>query len=87
MEELLFTEGLDNRIYPNKQLALHYFISDGLLFCGALEVRPITIGHIIYCVFRNYARFIYWGFLRLLYKMGLIIIGEGEAFNWRHNFK
>lgn len=87
MDELVFTRELDNRIYPHKQLAHSYFIANHRLINNTFEIRPITIGHILCAIVRNYARIVYWASLRLLYKLGFIEISEAEAFSWKNNFR
>ena len=87
MDELVFTKELDNGIYPQKQLAYSYFIADYRMVNRTFEIRPITIGHLLYALCRNYGRVIYWGFLRFLWKVGFIKLDEGEVFSWRRNFR
>lgn len=87
MDELVFTKALDNRIYPHKQLAYSYFIADYRAMTDACEVRPITIGHLLYALGRNYGRIIYWSFLRLLYRCKFIDIPIASSFSWRHHFR
>jgi len=87
MDELIFTKELDNRIYPHQQLAHSYFIADYRAMNKTFEVRPITIGHLLYALGRNYGRMVYWGFCRLLYKWKFIDIPISDAFSWRHHFR
>ena len=86
MDELLFTQ-IENKIYPNRQLVGSFLISDRLLIQSASEIRPLTIGHFLFAVCRNYGRILYWAFLRTLYKLGFIEIGEAEAFSWSCHFR
>ena len=85
MEELILTE-VENKIYPNKQLLSHYFVSTQDTLRAHYEIRSITLGHILIAIIKNYGCIIYWGFLRLLYKAGFILIHDYEAFSWGNNF-
>lgn len=88
MDELVFTQELDNRIYPHKQLAYSYFIADyRMVERDFFEIRPITIGHLLYALGRNYGRVVYWSFCKLLYKWRFIDIPTAEAFSWRRHFR
>ena len=87
MDELIFTKELDNRIYPHKQLAYSYFIADYRMMARTLEVRPITLGHLLYALARNYGRIVYWAFCRLLYRWNFIDIPVAEAFSWHYHFR
>ena len=87
MDEFVFTKGINNGIFPDKQLACSYFIADFRFEYGQYEVRPITFGHILYALARNYGRLVYWGFCRVLFKSGFICKPDNERFYWKHHFR
>ncbi len=83
MDELIFHK-IENKVYPEKQMHYSYFIADRRFAEDNLEIRPLTPGHFIYALIRNYSRMIYWGFLRLLYKGKFIDKPMNEMFSWEY---
>ena len=83
MKSLEF-KNVENKIYPNLQLLSTFFISRVFLERGYVEVRPLTIGHLLFALSRNYSILLYWRFLRCLFKLGFIDIPEATPFSWKY---
>ena len=86
IEELEFKQ-IENKIYPQKQLAYKFFISYRVMERRYVEVKPITFFNIIYSAAKNDLRIWYWSFLRFLYKAGFIDIECNDAFSWKSHFR
>ena len=52
-ETLLFRT-VEEKIYPDKQLVSVFLISDHLMEMNCVEVRPLTIDHLVYALVRNF---------------------------------
>ena len=83
MKSLEFRK-IENKIYPNLQLVSTLFVSRELLETNCFEIKPLTIGHFLFAVGRNYLIILYWGFLRCLFKLGFIDIPEATPFSWKY---
>jgi len=86
IEELEFRQ-IENKIYPTKQLAYKFFVSDFDMVRHYYEIKPMTFGNILYAILRNYIRIWYWLFVRILWKIGFIDIPEYAAFSWKRYFR
>jgi len=82
-DEVIFTT-VDKGIYPNKQFAASFFISECFFDRLDVALMPLTLGRFIRACIRNSMVEMHWRILRTLYKAGFIDIPEGAAFHWKY---
>ncbi len=86
MDGVVFSR-VGNEIYPNKQFVGSFFVSRELLWKAEIEVRPLTIDHLIRGLARNTVTQLYWIVTRILYLSGFLNSPEGAELDWKTDWR
>lgn len=68
--------------YATPTISRRYGLAYSNFACAQDIYYPIPINYIL-----RYSRKLYWRFLRIWYWIGLIDVGEAEAFSWRDFYR